>query len=193
MSKIDKLHPHSGRYMDELDQVRNIIERVTGAPRAISSDHASIHAGEGFSISGIITNLANGASTNYAFKTPTIASGKVVHWKYRDVQSSANKIRVDFVEAPTNAPTLGTDLVAYNRSRLSSHGTAMQTIKAGTTYDGTGAKTIDSAQYVGGQPRSLDIEFVLKPDTWYVVLITNSTGSAVDVSFFDFWYEESMG
>jgi hypothetical protein len=69
----------------------------------------------------------------------------------------------------------------------------MQAIKTGMTYNGTGAKTIDSTQYIGGQPRNTDIEFVLKPDTWYVVLFTNSTGAAVDISFFDFWYEEDMG
>jgi hypothetical protein len=159
----------------------------------ITSDHASIHKGEGFSISGIFSNLGNGASTNYAFKTPTIESGKVIHWKYREVQSSSSKIKVEFIESPTNAPTGGNDLVAYNRRRSSTNTTSMQSIKTGTTYNSAGATIIDVSQYIGGQPRSNDIEFVLKPDTWYVVLITNATGGGVDVSFFDFWYEELGG
>lgn len=184
------MSPHSGRYLDDLNNSRNVIERVTGGFKQINSDHALIHASRGFSISGIYTAIANGSVVNYAFKTPSVASGKYVHWKYRDIQATATKMRVDFYEAPTNAPANGTDLTAYNRNRNSATASAMQAIKTGMTLDLTGAKLIDTAQFVSGQARALDLEYVLIPNTWYIVTMTNSTGAAADANFFEFWYEE---
>lgn len=190
MADIEKMIPHSGRYLDDLNNSRNIVERVTGGIKGINSDHANIHHGQGFSISGIFASIANAAVVNYAFKTPALASGKYVHWKYRDIQATATKMRVDFYEAPTNPPINGTNLTAYNRNRNSSNVSAMQAIKTGMTLDLTGAKMINTSQFVNGQSRSLDIEYVLIPDTWYIVTMTNSTGAAADANFFEFWYEE---
>lgn len=171
-----------------------VIERVTSGARVITTDHGSIHNKEGYSISGIFTAVANNTTVNYAFKTPTVASGKYVHLKFLQVGATANKVRVDLLEAPTAAPTLGTDLVAYNRNRIGTEvPTVMQAIKSGMTVNAAGAKTLESKQFVLGDSRSLDIEWVLKPDTWYIRTFTNGTGGAADIDFFEFWYEEDMG
>ncbi len=177
---------------DRKGQGINILEWVTRAFRTITSDHAAIHAKEGFGISGIFSAVANGVTVNYAFKTPTVASGKVIHLKYVDIQAAANKVRVDLYEAPTAAPTVGSDLAVINRSRLNTPpASVMQAVKAGMTLDLTGATMLETSQYVAGAPRPLDIEFMLKPDTWYIRTLTNSTGGATDISFFEFWYEEN--
>lgn len=190
---ISEFQPSSGRYLDENSEERNIIDTTTGAPKIITSDHSKIHEGEGFSISGIFTGVANAAVVNYAFKTPTVASGKYIHWKYRDLQATSSKVRVDFYEAPTNAPINGTNLAAYNRNRISATVTAMQAIKTGMDLDLTGATMLNSAQFLSGEARSLDIEYVLKQNTWYILTITNGTGGAADINFFEFWYEEDAG
>jgi len=39
----------------------------------------------------------------------------------------------------------------------------------------------------------INLEFVLKPDTWYIVTLTNSTGAQADINFLEFWYEEDGG
>ena len=169
-------------------------ERVTNAVRLITTDHAAIHEGQGFSITGIFAAVANASVVNYAFKTPTAASGKYVHLKFRDIVATANKIRVDFYEAPTAAPTNGTDLVPYNRRRIGTPtATAMQAVKISMDLNLAGATMIDSTQFIGGVARPLDIEFVLKPDTWYIRTFTNSTGAAADITFIEFWYEELAG
>jgi hypothetical protein len=194
LKDINVMSPSSGRFVDDEGNVHNVIERVTGAKTTINSDHRAIHKGEGFGISGIFVNVANGATVNYAFKTPTVASGKYVHLKYNDISAAGNKIRVDLFEAPTNAPTLGSDLSTINRRRVGTPAVSnMQAVKSAMTIDTTGAVTLETKQFISGQTRPIDIEFVLKPDTWYIRTFTNSTGSASDISFFEFWYEEDLG
>lgn len=172
------------------------IDMITHAPRTITTDHSSIHESEGFNISGIFTGVANLATVNYAFKTPTVESGKIIHYKYHEFWASANKVRTDFYEAPTDAPINGTDLTAYNRNRIAATPTAttMQAIKVTMDATFTGAKDLETLLF-GITPvvRSMDIEFVLKPDTWYIRTFTNSTGGAVDINFFEFWYEDDVG
>lgn len=171
-----------------------VIERVTNGARFITTDHGSIHAKEGYSVSGIFAAVANGTTVNYAFKTPTVASGKIVHLKYKQISATANKVRVDLYEKPTADPTLGTDLVAYNRSRYGDDvPSVMQAIKTGMTINTAGAALLETGQFVSGQSRSLDIEWVLKPDTWYIRTFTNGTGGAADIDFFEFWHEEELG
>lgn len=184
--------PNTGRFQDENNTPRNIIERVTGAVNSISSDHAAIHSKWGYAMSGIFVSVANGATVNLAFKTPTVASNKYVHLKREEFWASGNKVRTDLYEAPTNAPTNGTAQPVVNRNRVGTvPDTAMQDVKSGMTLDLTGAINLETFQFgLGTVARPMDIELVLKPDTWYIRTFTNSTGGAVDISFFSFWYEE---
>lgn len=178
------------------DRVANAIERgaerVTGAQKNITTDHANIHAGEGFSLTGIFTAVANNGVVNYAFKTPSVASGKYVHLKYHEFSATANKIRADFYEAPTAAPTNGSVIAPINRKRSGTVvASAMQSVKAAMDLVLAGATNLESEQFISGMQKVLDIEFILKPDTWYIRTLTNSTGAAADISFFEFWYEEN--
>lgn len=166
------------------------MDKVTKSLKNITTDHSGVHEGRGFTISGIFSNVANAATVNFAFKTP--ASGKVIHLKHEEFWGSGNKIRTDLYQGPTNAPTNGTDLTAINRNRIGTPAaTAMQAIKSGMDLDLTGALNLETVQFgVGTAVRPLDIEYVLKPDTWYIRTFTNSTGGAADINFFTFWYEE---
>jgi hypothetical protein len=69
----------------------------------------------------------------------------------------------------------------------------MQAIKSAMDLNLAGATTLNVESFTSGSARSLDIEFVLKPDTWYIRTFTNATGGAADISFFEFWYEEDAG
>jgi hypothetical protein len=194
MAKIDEMQVSSGRVYDENSVVQNPVDTITGGIKQLTTDHALIHAGKGFSISGIFANVANAAVVNYAFKTPTAASGKYIHLKFKEFFATANKIRMDFYEAPTAAPTNGTDIASINRRRIGTPTvTAMQAIKSAMDINVAGATTLNTEQFTSTTGRSLDLEFVLKPDTWYIRTFTNGTGSAADISFFEFWYEETAG
>lgn len=181
-----------GTYSLSVNSENLPLDTFTGSVTVITSDHNKIHQGEGFSISGIFASVANAATVNFAFKTPTVASGKYIHLKHEEFWGSGNKIRTDLYEAPTNAPTNGTDLTAINRNRTGTPtATAMQAIKSGMDVTLTGALDLETLQFgVGTAVRPLDIEYVLKPNTWYIRTFTNSTGGAADINFFSFWYEE---
>lgn len=167
-------------------------ETNTNAWKSISLYQSSINDGEGFSISGLFTAVADSATVNYAFKTPTVASGKVIHLPYREFWGNGNKIRTDLYEAPTNAPINGSDLAVINRNRVGTPTvTTMQAVKAAMDIDLTGATDLETLQFgYAVTTRPLDVKFILKPDTWYIRTFTNSTGGAVNINFFDSWSEK---
>ena len=130
------------------------IDKITNATKIITSDHSSIHMGNGFAISGIFSGVANSSTVAYGFKTPSVASGKYIHLKFREFSASGNKVRIDFYENPTNAPTVGVDFTAYNRNRNSSEVSQMQSIKVNISgLDLTGATMIDSSQFISNSAR----------------------------------------
>jgi hypothetical protein len=163
-------------------------DETTKSLKVISTDHSDVHNKKAFSASGIFDNVANLTACNYAFLTPTVESGKIVHLKYIDVQCPASKVRMDIYEAPTNAPTGGADYQSYNHYRVGEVvASGMQAIKANVTFDGTGA-TMLNWMYI---PKNIvEGEFVLSPNTWYVVIFSNQSGGAVDLSFYQYWTEE---
>jgi hypothetical protein len=69
--KIDERAPNNGRYLDEQDNPRNIIEQVTGAVNEINSDHAAIHKKWGFCMSLYHASLAGAAKKVYRIVGPT--------------------------------------------------------------------------------------------------------------------------
>lgn len=164
---------------------------VINAVRAISSDHSALHEGKGFSITTNFAAVANVGVMNVVFKTPAITTGKVVHLKFKEFWTSGVKFAVALHEKPSADPTGGTALTVVNRNRRSSNVTAMQSVKHTATINITGATQLDSIVFGGNSPlRPLDLEFVLDPDSWYVMTMTNQSGSAADINAFMFWYEE---
>jgi hypothetical protein len=165
-------------------------DSVSSGLEVISTDHTVIHDGKGFNITGNFTNVANGTVNNIVFKTPTAASGKYVHMKYYEFWTSGTKYNSSLFENPTTDPTGGTDMNVVNRNRNSAVETAMQAVKYSATIDTTGAIPLDSIVFGGSAPlRPIELEFVLKPDTWYIRTFTNNSGSAADINIFIFWYE----
>ena len=164
------------------------IETETGFMTTIESAHAHIHAGEGFSLSVVFEAVANGASVNYCFKTPLASSGVHVHTQLVDISATNNKITAELYEAPTNAPTSGSAIVAYNRDRNSTATTKLQSLVSGATINTTGAALLNKRIFTSSGTSSF-IENIFKPDTWYIRQFTNGTGSASDISLFTFWCE----
>jgi hypothetical protein len=167
--------------------VKTRVDDITKAQRVITSDHEAVHDGKVFSVSGIYDAVATSTSVNFAFKTPTVASGKIIHLKYLDIMSSADKVRMDLYETSTEQ-SAGVDITAYNHNRLGTPtGTAMQAIKSGITFESTGATMLNWQRVSKNiQPT----EWELCPNKWYIFLFTNQSGSAVDISHYTVWIEE---
>lgn len=164
---------------------------VKNAIRIISSDHSAIHDGEGYGATVNFAAVANAGVMNIVFKTPAASIGRTIHLKYKEFWTSGTKFAVALYEKPTADPTSGTALTAVNRNRRSSNTTTMQQLKHTATINIAGGVQLDSIVFGGNSPfRPLDIEHVLLPDTWYVMTLTNQSGSAADINAFLFWYEE---
>jgi hypothetical protein len=165
----------------------NALKDLSGAMKVIPTDHSVIHEGKGFNVSANFAAVPNAGVKNIAFKTP---ASKSVHLKFREFWTSGSKFNVILYEDPTNAPTGGTDMTAVNRNRNSQGTTAMQAIKHSATIDTTGATSLDSITFgANATYRPLELEFVLKPNKWYIVQMTNGSGSNADINAFLFWYE----
>ena len=118
---MDEYQEYKGQILGENDNGETEklkADSITESLKTISTDESAVHNKQGFSISGIFGTVVDSASVNYAFKTPTVESGKIIHYEINDIQSTTNnKVRVDFYEVPI-APASGSDVVAYNHYRV---------------------------------------------------------------------------
>ena len=118
----------------------NTIESLTGYTGIIDSDHAYIHNGIAFT--AIINSGSISAAYDIAFTTPTVASGKYIHWRPIGIQTSADYVKFELREGDTFSS--GSAITPVNRNRLSSNTSAMQTFVKNATA--TPAGTVSALQ-----------------------------------------------
>lgn len=182
---------NSPRLVEILEQGQ---EHLTGFQASIGSDHAYIHDGIGFT--AIIDLGSISAATDIAFTTPTVASGKYIHWRPVGIQSSANYVKYTLYE--DDSFTGGSAVVPINRNRLSSNTTSMQSFVSGATATPVGTEIQLGSIGSAGNPSARNgggggasEELVLKQNTNYVLTLEPAGATAVTMELF--WYEESAG
>jgi hypothetical protein len=164
------------------------MDTVTKSLKVISTDDANVHEGKTFIAMALLDSVADNTAVNFVFHTPTVASGKVVYLKSMKYFIKGAKVRTDFYEVAV-APVAGSDMLIYNKNRMSETESIMQAVKTGATLDMTDAKMLEY-ELIGAGDRVEESRFVLKPDTWYVRLFSNQSGAAADISFKMEWIEE---
>lgn len=171
-----------------------IQESFTKYVGTISSDHAYIHKGLAFT--GIVNTGSINAAYHIAFTTPTVASGKYIHWRPIGIDSSADY--VDYTLREGDTFTGGTSATPINRNRLSSNTTGMQSFAYNATSAPTG--TIIQRGGIGnsgnafsraGGGAGADEELVLKQNTTYILTLDPDGSTICNLSLF--WYEEGEG
>jgi hypothetical protein len=169
-------------------------EDLTGYTGIISSDHAYIH--DGIAFTAIIEVTGVSAAYDIAFTTPTVVSGKFIHWRPTGITSSANYVDIKLREG--DAYTGGTTVVPINRNRLAVNTSDMQTFvtnatvtPTGTVIQQTGIGTAGNPVAVAGGGSGADQELVLAQNTDYVITLTPDDTTTVVLSLF--WYEENAG
>lgn len=172
------------------------LEEVTAGNRTISTDHSSIHSGEGFNASIYGEAVADDGFVQMEFRTSSSANS-YVHMKLMSAMSEGLSL-FTAVEAPT-LTTGATAVTPQNLRRVDTPPTSVSVLKSNPTSISGG--TIIRAYYIGaggtgtgaGGMNDKDIELVLKPDTVYLFRVQNIAGAAKALSLWLFWYEEPNG
>jgi hypothetical protein len=174
-----------------------IVDKFTGFLISISGDHAYIHDGIGFSVFSFISSLASSGTYKVHIKTPAT---KYLHLRPTKLSTSGDKVSYLFYEDSSDT-TAGTTFVPINKNRNSDN-TSGATFLLNATVTSNG--TLIDYDYIGGGTgvggsRNGDAgngsneEILLKPNTNYTVVITNSSSAVNNILFKMFYYEEGKG
>lgn len=172
------------------DNGNTVVEPFSGAVHTIEQEHAEIHAGNGYQLSGEIVDLAGGASL-YISLDP---NGNYVHFRnYRFTANSA-PADIELFKNPT-VNTLGALLVPHNRNQASSN-TSGALIHSGTTMTADGERLdlgriegTGSGNNVTGEMEGIPVEWILDGGNTYALKVTNNDNNPMTLTYRIFWYE----
>lgn len=187
---------------------KDTLERVTGMLPAINSDHAYIHYGIGYKAHIEVASLAG--TNEYSFKTP---SDRYVHFKNVCLTGLGGSAKFSLkrgteanlltIDSAGTTPVSG--LTGPHNMNDSKGPEARTEIKAAPTYTGSEEGEVwDIVSIVGDATnqytsvsetqRSDTEEFVMKPDTYYVLRLEKvGTDTPTQVILSLFFYEEGDG
>jgi len=196
--------------MPILTEMPNTLDPITYAHIMVEYAHHEIHDGSSFSAYYSVTTAAtSGHRTGLYLKTP---ASPLCHLVVEFSASAAANFSI--CEAPTIAANVGTGGVAiYNRRRSSTNTsgvtdnatspaankvttlTEAQIAGDGTWATGTILRTaplqVGAGPFPAGGSGRGSQEYILKPSTKYVFLITNTTASANTHHILVDWYEHT--
>lgn len=161
------------------------------APVTQSYTEANVKSGLQFEASGIAPTLAAGANFDVEFLT----GAKPVIVKGRQISFTGTQVTATVFEAPTTSG--GTTVNSYNLNRINPVATTCS-IKTGVTVTATGTQISTPTYGIGsaGSGNSTNssyviegVERVLKPNTKYLLRITNNDSSTRAVAAVFSWYE----
>ena len=176
------------------DALSRANEDLTGYWGTIDSDHAYIH--KGIAYKAIINTGSISAAYDIGFTTPTVASGKYIHWRPIGITSSADYVDIQLTEDETISG--GTTVTPVNMNRLTTHTSDMQAFAkgvtctpAGTLIDSTGIGSSGNPTAKAGGGAGAEQEIVLKQNTKYCITLTPDSATTCILQLF--WYEETDG
>jgi hypothetical protein len=169
-------------------------DKLTKQQSIMQADHTYIHAGIAFTIALDLGSIS--AAYHIAFETPAASSG-YVHYRPGNAIIAADADSITFLmREGITSYTGGTAYTPFNRNRNHPN-TSFMTVKYNVTPT-LGTPVIIDTFIIGstGNPASKSggaggsgEEIILKPSTIY--LFTFTPGGATNVTFQNFWYEES--
>lgn len=179
--------------------VQNVFSSFVNAIKNITIDHHYIHQGKKYLYLIDAQTISTGSTYAVSFITPSVASGKQIHWRPPKASCSADKLKISLFEG--DAYTGGSDgsSSVYNRNRSSSNETAMQAFVYGSSHvngDKIDQDYIGGGTGVGGTSSSGNSpdseELVLKVNTKYTLLHSNGSSGDNIVNVKLSWYEEDV-
>lgn len=167
-------------------------DETTGAALVIDTVHHEVHEGEMFHASHTNGSVSNGASLDVLLVTGATVETHV-SWEV----FAGGQVTVYLYEGATTSAA-GTAVVAYNMKRDSLN-TPEATVTHTPTVTATGTTALINGRIlpggtspttrVGGGIRS-GAEWILAPETQYLLRVTNTSGGTIAVNVGLEWYEE---
>jgi hypothetical protein len=158
----------------------------------IDFEHQRVHEGRAFIASNLISGIASGGSYKLLIKN---TNGETPHLRVYEFESTGGPLDVLLYKNPTVTDN-GTLETNHNKNQTSTNTSSIEVYKGTTTSaDGTllETKLIPSGgNKVGGLATNAGGEWILEEATDYLFVINNDDNSAVDVSFYFFWYERNL-
>ena len=183
---------HSGRIINEDGTVQNICTTFdkSGAFKTVTEFQNAVHDGESFSFSINQIGLANNGVVSLLLRT----GAKQVHFDGLNIKASIGPFRIQFYEAPTvsNPGTLLTtrrrNRVNPNISLLTMYSTPIYS-PVGTILDDDLIVEVSQGSNQNSGAAAVDDGWVLKPNTDYLLVLTNISGGAVNWRSKFTWHE----
>lgn len=146
--------------------------------------------GSSFELSALFENAAQGAPAKAIFLT----GSKPVIFKDRSFGYTGTAIKADIFKEPTY--TGGTALGIQNTNDINPNATTV-TILQGATITDDGTKFASTAYLLGGTrnqskgnaSQSLASEYILKPNTAYLLAVESLDDSTQDIAVHNGWFE----
>ncbi len=164
----------------------SIVEAYSKALKVIETDHAHIHDGNGYEVSGLIPALA-ASGVSYFYINPSVP----IHWRDFSIKSDGGPVLIELFENPTVTAD-GSSITAYNRNRLSSN-TATAAVSSGPTVTADGTRIFVDKIFVagnqGGESQGPPVEWIIDGGNTYLLKITNEDTNTTDFVYQFFWYE----
>lgn len=170
------------------------IDRFTGFPVGIISDHSYIHDGIGFQLAGSTGSIASAGTYVISLTTPT--NGKFIHFRPSAISSTANLLQMRLAEK--SVVSGGSAGIPMNKNRNSKKSSTM-TVGLGVTLSSEGAimeytqagSGTNAGNASGGGSSGAEHEWVLKPGTTYSLRFENIGSTTATIGYYNlFWYEE---
>ena len=174
------------------------IDPVTHALETISYEHHEIHSGTTYRVDLSEDALGNGNSLTLDFLTP--ADGRLIHFTSGVATGNIANLTIwEDVEVSSN----GNAVTPINANRSVGENSSMQFVFTDSTVVTTNATQLNlrrigaaaagnpQAQGTGGVLTAARPELVLKPNTWYSLMITNICGVTQAVWLGADWYEHT--
>jgi len=169
------------------------VDEHSGAVGVIEQEHLKIHAGKLFTLSKrLVLDDAGGTNPIHEF-LGVVPADLFPHFRKLAVVTDGSGFDVDFYEAPTTTDD-GTAVTSKNNKRNSTNEAGLLIYDAPTvTDDGELLESImaTGTKQSGALGSEGSNEWILKPDTKYLIRITNNTAGAASSRFVInmFWYE----
>ena len=169
-------------------------DAVTNGQVTIPTEHHEVHEGDAYNISHLYSAVAKDAVVAVQLDTQGTHD---IHLKRLEAYITGAKGLLELVEAPTvtdgttpvaiiNQNRAGTPRASNARAYSDPSGISGGTVLESRLFGGGGV-----GQQAPAGNRPIEVEFILRRNTTYLLRLTNQSAGAEDLSIWSFWYEET--